>query len=151
MLFISIAGVGIRHWFNIRHLEKRSRLILPASLLILLGVIIALRPHPPVEFAAGSVVPSDAEILDLVQQRCVICHAAQPQHPGFAAAPLGIVLEDEAALQAMAQRIYQTTVVTQAMPLANATGMTAEERDLIARWYSEWMRQQDAKGEIKNE
>jgi uncharacterized membrane protein len=49
---------------------------------------------------------------------------------------VGIVLDDERALNMLARSVHNATVVVQSMPLANATNMTDEERDLIDRWYS---------------
>jgi len=48
--------------------------------------------------------------------------------------PLGIALDTEQRLEANAARVYQSTVVTRIMPLGNLTGMTGEERELLARW-----------------
>ena len=39
LLVISMVGVGIRHWFNIRHLATPSKWVLPISLLLLIMVI----------------------------------------------------------------------------------------------------------------
>jgi len=141
LVLIALAGVGIRHWFNIRHRESHSRWVLPLSLLLLLAVIIALRPQAPSEAEDSKATPSNAEAMMLVQEHCTVCHSAQPDHPGFAAAPLGIVLDDERALDMLAQRVHHVTVVTQSMPLANTTGMSDEERDLIDRWYAGRMRE----------
>jgi len=136
LLVISLAGVGIRHWFNIRHLEKHSRLVLPVSLLLLLAVIVVMRPQTPVIQEVQITYPSSAEVMSLVREHCTICHSSEPVHPGFAAAPVGIVLDDERALNMLARSVHNATVVVQSMPLANATNMTDEERDLIDRWYS---------------
>jgi uncharacterized membrane protein len=151
LLVISLAGAGIRHWFNIRHREQHSRLVLPVSLLLLLGVIIALRPHPPAEPMQQAAIPGTAEILEVMQDRCVNCHATKPQHPGFAAPPLGINLENENMLESLALRVYQATVLTRSMPLANTTRMTDQERDLVARWYSGRMAGQSAESEQSDE
>ena len=43
LLVISLVGVGIRHWFNIRHLAKHSALVLPLSLLLLAALYLVLR------------------------------------------------------------------------------------------------------------
>ena len=142
VLFLSLSGVGIRHWFNIRHLESHSRLVLPVSLLLLLAVIIALRPQVPLESRSVSSFPTTAEVMKVVQEHCTICHSAEPNHPGFAAAPLGIALDGESALNVLARRVHQVTVVTRSMPLANATGMSDEERNLIDRWYAGRMNKQ---------
>ena len=136
LLVISMAGVGIRHWFNIRHLEKHSALVLPLSLLLLAALIFALRPEPKLDLGDEVTLLSTAAIMPIIEARCVTCHAAKPDHPGFAAAPLGVLLEGEEAVNLQALVIHNAVIVTQSMPLANITQMSDEERDLIARWYA---------------
>jgi len=136
LLIISLAGVGIRHWFNIRHLEDHQKWVLPTSLLLLAGLVFAMRPAAVPEVTDTAGVPTSAQALQVMQARCVTCHATRPSHPGFTAAPMGITLDDVSALNGNDDRVYQTVVISRVMPLANTTGMTDEERDLIARWYS---------------
>ena len=135
LVLISIAGVGIRHWFNIRHLPGHNRWILPLSLLLLAGLILAMRPQP-VSIDGGDAFPSSAAVMPFIDEHCVNCHAAKPEHPGFAAPPLGVVLDSERSLEANALRVYQSVVVTRIMPLGNISGMTDDERELLARWYA---------------
>jgi len=151
LLVLALAGVGIRHWFNIRHQENHSRLVLPVSLLLLLVLIVALRPQGLAEVRTGADFPSTAEAMQVVQKHCSSCHSAQPDHPGFAAAPLGIILDNERALDVMARRVHHVTVVTQSMPLADASIMSDEERNLIDRWYAGRTRKQATKSESDNE
>ena len=49
-----------------------------------------------------------AEIMPIIQQRCVGCHGQNPVQSGIPAPPLGIVLENVQDLEAMAQRVYQS-------------------------------------------
>jgi uncharacterized membrane protein len=140
LLVISMVGVGIRHWFNIRHLEKHSALVLPLSLLLLAALIFALRPEPKLDLVDEVTFPSTAAIMPVIEARCVSCHAAKPDHPGFATAPLGVLLEGEEAVNLQALVIYNAIIVKRSMPLANITQMSGEERDLIARWYAGRMR-----------
>jgi uncharacterized membrane protein len=151
LLALSLAGVGIRHWFNIRHLENHNRLVLPVSLLLLLVLMVALRPQGLVEVRSVADFPSTAEAMQVVQKHCSSCHSAQPDHPGFAAAPLGINLDNERALDVMARRVHHVTVVTRSMPLADASIMSEEERNLIDRWYAGRTREQATKSESENE
>ena len=141
LLVISLVGVGVRHWFNIRHLENHGKLVLPLSLLLLAALIFALRPAPapaPKQDLADEIAPpSTAEIMPILQARCVSCHAAEPDHPGFAAAPLGVLLERQEAVELQSLLIFNSVVSKRSMPLANLTKMTDEERDLIARWYAD--------------
>ena len=71
----------------------------------------------------------------MVLARCTNCHARVPSHPSFPSPPAGVVLESNDDIRANAARVYQQTVVLRAMPIGNLTGITTEERTLIARWY----------------
>ncbi len=138
LLVISVAGVGIRHWFNIRHQEKHSALVLLLALLILAALIVALRPQiePGPDSPDQAGFPSTAQVMPVLHARCVTCHAAEPDHAGFTAAPLGVLLDQEETVELQDLIIFNAVVVRQPMPLANATNMSDEERQLIARWYA---------------
>jgi uncharacterized membrane protein len=76
-----------------------------------------------------------AKVKAIIEHRCASCHAERPTQPGFAAAPLGVMLENEAEIHQNAEKIYKQTVQLKAMPLANLTQMTDAERAQIAAWY----------------
>ena len=40
-------------------------------------------------------------------------------------------------IQANRDRVFQAAVVTRTMPVGNLTGMTDQERNLLAAWYAE--------------
>jgi uncharacterized membrane protein len=63
----------------------------------------------------------------VIAERCTSCHSG-------ASAPLGVRLETEPEITARASDIERQAVLTRAMPPGNATGMTDEERDLLAAW-----------------
>ncbi len=81
----------------------------------------------------GTTEVTTAQVLTIMENRCVQCHAINPTQPGFAAAPLGVVLDSEAQLKLQADHVKQV-VASQYMPLGNMTGMTDEERALVAAW-----------------
>lgn len=148
LALIMAAGVCIRHFFNLRH-KGEIRWSYPAAgvaLLIICAAYLTPVPTTPVSAAALSAGSqsngansriAEPQILTILQQRCVACHAAQPRQPGFSQAPAGVLLETSAQLQQYRDKIYQQVVQTQAMPLANLTQMTAAEREQIARWYQQ--------------
>ena len=136
LILLGLAGVGIRHWFNIRHLPEHNRWVLPLSLLLLAGLILFTRPQPAPVQAGDAAYPTSAAVMPLIEKHCVNCHADQPAYAGFTAPPLGVVLDSEARLEANASRVYQSAVVTRIMPLGNLTGMSDEEREVLARWYA---------------
>ena len=86
------------------------------------------------ELAGAAEAPSDGEILALLQQHCVQCHAAEPTHEAFAKPPAGIMLETIEQVRRYAPRLRMQVVETRAMPLGNQTGMTEEDRERIAAW-----------------
>ena len=91
-------------------------------------------PRPPAVAAGGA--PSFAEVEAVIQQRCASCHAEVPTQPGFQAPPKNLVLTSRAAIEASREAIYAQAVVTRVMPLGNLTGITDDERALLARWYA---------------
>jgi uncharacterized membrane protein len=132
LIAISLAGALIRVYFVARHSGRASPLPAVAAVVLLLAVAVAIAPRNTQAVAGGV---DFADVRAVVHQRCTTCHAASPAHPGFQAAPAGVVLETDGQIVAEALRIHQQTVVTRVMPIGNLTGITDEERALIDRWY----------------
>lgn len=137
---IMLAGVLIRHFFNLRHKGRIEWRYPVAGVALLLGLGVLLAPARPVRVdpvvsTAAADAARFAEVRTIMGARCVSCHAAQPTQPGFAAAPLGVMLETPEQIGQNAARIYQQTVQTRAMPLANLTHMTDAERAVIKAWF----------------
>ena len=133
---IMLAGVLIRHFFNLRHKGRIEWKYPAAGVALLLGLAVAIAPKPPARAAMqGDAKAQFAAVRLIVGQRCVACHAQQPTQPGFATAPGGVMLHTPELLHQNAARVYQQTVQTKAMPLANLTNMTDAERAQIAAWF----------------
>lgn len=152
---IIAAGALIRHFFNLRHVGRVSLAYPIAGVTLLLIVAIAIAPKPLQPAVAVPAVAAEAvttgaslaaspasaladmaHIQPIISQRCATCHSAQPTQPGFATAPAGIMLQTPDLIRQHADKIYQQTVQLKAMPLANLTHITDEERALIAAWYA---------------
>jgi uncharacterized membrane protein len=133
---IMLAGVFIRHFFNLRHKGRVDWKYPAVGVVLLLAVAVAIAPKPPAG-AAGERQRGRAvcAVQGIIQQRCVSCHAAHPTQPGFATAPAGVMLDDPHGISQNAQRIYQQAVQLKAMPLANMTNMTDAERAQVAAWF----------------
>ncbi len=117
-------GVAIRVFFVKRHKGVNSWGALALAVLLLVGLIVQMRPAAqPLRSQAVSL----AQVQAVVDQRCVACH-------GEALAQKGVRLDSAAAIEAQRGAIYQQVVVQRAMPQNNATGLTEDERALIARW-----------------
>jgi uncharacterized membrane protein len=132
LIFIMLAGVLIRQYFVLRHSHRANPLLLALALGLLLAMVWYLRP---VATDADAVV-SEAQISEIINNRCIACHSSKPTQPGFVEAPLGIVLETPQQVEARADRIA-ATVQTRYMPLGNLTGMTDAERAAVAGWYAQ--------------
>ena len=132
LVALSLIGVAVRHYFNIRHASPRAVWILPVSFAALVTVMVYTAPTPMSR--TTTVVAPDADIAVILRQRCTSCHAPSPTQPGFASPPAGLALDDMDAVIANAERIYLTTVATSTMPLGNLTGMTETERAVLGMW-----------------
>jgi uncharacterized membrane protein len=133
---IMLAGVFIRHFFNLRHKGRVDWKYPAVGVVLLLAVAIAIAPKPPAAASANANAGAQfAAVQGIIQQRCVTCHAAHPTQAGFATAPAGVMLDDPHGISQNAQRIYQQAVQLKAMPLANMTNMTDAERAQLAAWF----------------
>ncbi|MEI8595384.1 urate hydroxylase PuuD [Photobacterium sp. Hal280] len=77
---------------------------------------------------------SFAQVNDVIQERCSVCHSAQPTHAAFSTAPAGVILDTPEEIKVNAPRIVAQAVQTKVMPLGNLTQMTDDERKLIGNW-----------------
>lgn len=140
LIAMTLIGALIRVHFVKAHFGKPSPIPLILSGLLLVALVAALAPRSTFNQSSSSntattVVPTLEQVYAIVETRCASCHHDEPSHPGFAAPPAGIRFNDAESVAAQAQGIYQQSVVTRAMPIGNLTGMTDEERQLIANWF----------------
>jgi uncharacterized membrane protein len=80
-------------------------------------------------------VDSFDEVHDVVIGRCSMCHAAEPVWDGLLWPPKGVMLETPQQIALQAEAIYVQSGVTHAMPPANLSGISEEERALIRAWF----------------
>ncbi|KAA3632899.1 MAG: hypothetical protein DWQ08_02665 [Proteobacteria bacterium] len=132
LIALGLVGVGVRHYFNVRHIAPRSIWMLPVAFAALVAVMLYTAPrhadHEPV-----ARVP-DSHVAIILRERCISCHAPRPTQPAFSAPPAGLSFESLDTVIAHARRIYVSAVATNTMPLGNLTGMTEEERVLLGLW-----------------
>ena len=133
LILIMIAGALIRQYFVMRH-SGRARLSLPAiAVVILVALIVVMKPPAPDVNAARV---TDTQMVTVMANRCASCHAMSPSQPGFDEAPAGLLLQTLEQINSNADRIA-STVQSGYMPIGNLTGMTDEERALVANWYAQ--------------
>ena len=134
LIFIMLAGVLIRQYFVMRHSHRASPALPAIAVVLLLAVIWYLSPKAVDSEGASKI--SDSQMAEIVNARCVSCHAVQPTQPGFVEAPLGMLLDTSENILKNAERVA-FTVQTNYMPIGNLTGMTDEERATVAVWYAQ--------------
>ena len=133
LVVVMAAGALIRWSFVARH---RARVLgtrvpweyagLGCALLVALGIWLA--PKPELARAGAPAGVTFAQVQDVVQERCSLCHNAN-------LANKGVRLDAPDQILAHAAQMYQQAVVLKAMPLNNATQITDAERGVIKRWY----------------
>ena len=133
LALIGAAGVAIRHFFSRRHKGAFAWQHLALAAVLLGSVAVWTAPRvQPLPAVTGPVTMD--RVRSIVGQRCVTCHSQAPTFTGITQPPAGVVLTSASEIAQNAQRIYQQVVVTRIMPLGNATGITDEERAVIAAW-----------------
>ena len=130
LIAMGLAGALIRLWFVARHKGNAPAWTLVAGLALVGVVAVMLVPRSqgnsqPVRFS---------EVKQVIDSRCLSCHAEKPVFPGLAEAPKGLKLDTPERIEAQRLTIHQQSVLTRAMPPGNLTGMTDEERALLDRW-----------------
>jgi uncharacterized membrane protein len=131
-----LAGALIRQYFVLRHVGKNLVALPAIATVLLLGLAIAIAPTPRAAAPASAGV-SFATVQPIIAERCTVCHASKPTFAGFQQPPGGLTFDTPEQIKAAAPRIHQQTIATQAMPIANLTKMTEEERALLGKWLAE--------------
>ena len=130
LVALTLAGALIRLWFVQRHKGRAPAWIWIAGVVVVMAIgwLMAPKAQPAAEPV------SFAEVSQIIHARCLACHAEKPAFQGLAEAPKGVRLDTPERVRAQARLIYQQTALARAMPPGNITGMTEDERALIARW-----------------
>lgn len=128
---LTLAGALVRVWFVMRHKGRAPAWVWIAGVLLVAAAAALVAPR----METGATAAAFPEVKQVIDTRCVGCHAGKPSFPGFAEAPKGVKLDAPERIRAQALQIHQQTVLSKAMPPGNLTGMTADERALLDRWY----------------
>jgi uncharacterized membrane protein len=132
LLLISVGLAGVKHYLNLQEKKQLNVWILPASILIILGVAFMTSPKKNTNTCDKEI--SFAEVNTIIQARCIACHSSHPTDKDFSVAPNGVMYDTGAEIQKYKDKIMQRAVLTQSMPLGNKTNMTQEERDILRCW-----------------
>ncbi|CAN5811138.1 urate hydroxylase PuuD [soil metagenome] len=125
LVLIAVLTAGVRHFFNLWHSGGRAWWILGVAAAAVVALAFWLQPDGASPTQAGPVLVAEVQVV--IEERCAACHSG-------ASAPLGIRLETNAEITTRADDIERQAVQTRAMPPGNSTGMTEDERELLAAW-----------------
>ncbi len=127
LVFVLIAALTalIRVFFNRWHAGRRSWWIPAVTVVAIVGLALWLQPEETAP--ASGVEVTFEQVAPVIAARCAPCHSG-------ASAPLGVHLETRAQIEARIDDIERQAVQTRAMPPGNQTGMTDDERALLASW-----------------
>ncbi|GGB45112.1 cysteine desulfurase [Roseibium aquae] len=135
---VLVIGGMVRHFLNRHDAGDSIRKFwwtLPAAAT---GLAVALVMTAPRDFSSiGGPQIADATVVAITQTHCATCHAATPTYEGFDEAPKNIQLETVEDLRRYADLVMAQAVQSDAMPLANESGMTREERDTLGLWLAQ--------------
>ena len=142
---VFLMGVTVRHWFNTKHARKGNPhwtwfVTVVLFLLIAWLSTAPMRQRPEQAALTGPALTYASaqgfdDVVNIVQGRCSMCHAAEPVYEGIHWAPKNVVLETPAQIAAEAERIYMQAGLTHAMPTANLSYIEPTEREAIIRWF----------------
>ena len=132
LVLMMFSGAAIRQYFVMRHGYKHGRNGNPwpyaaVGVVVIVGVIVWLAPRSsaPNDIAAAETVP--LAVTKIIEQHCIMCHGAQVQMKN-------VRLDSADSLKKNKAMILQQVVITKQMPMNNATGITQDERQIIADW-----------------
>ena len=131
-----VVGFLVRHFFNLKHSGHAPQWwLFPAAGLVTLLLVIVTLPARPGAVAAGPATPVEfAQVQQIVQARCQVCHSATPRFQGITEPPKGVTFDSPAQIAAHAPQIYVQAVQSHAMPLNNLTAITDQERHMLGAW-----------------
>jgi len=146
---VFLTGVTIRHYFNTMHATGKGPTWTWMATIVLFLIIAALSTASSWDGDYESLEKQSltkfeekftsasgfSDVHDIVMGRCSMCHAREPVWDGMLWAPKGFVLETPKDIARAAKEIYLQSGVSHAMPPANITNISKEDRIKIVQWY----------------
>jgi len=151
LVLVMAASALVRDYFNSRASRQPRLWVLPLAAILLVGAMALTVPGSPLprddeaaadapaapatgraDKTAGAVseMASDERVWGIVSKRCLTCHAEN-------IATGGVAFRDISDVARIDAKVHQVVVESKRMPPGNATGITADERATIRRWYEQ--------------
>jgi len=141
---VFLIGVLIRHYFNTVHARKGNPHWTWAAAAVLFVIMMWLSSVPQVLTGERKISSAEEKFIasvhfpavrDTVMGRCSMCHASETAYDGIYIAPKNVKFDGDNDIAAYAREIYLQAGRSHAMPPANVSGITAEERRLLVTWF----------------
>ncbi len=146
---VFLMGVTIRHYFNTMHRTGKGPHWTWGATALLFIIIAWLstantwvqdtstEAHVPTEYEETFMAAAGFdEAHSIVMGRCSMCHAREPfWSDSLQWAPKAVVLDTPEDIAKNARAIYLHAGISHAMPPANVTYITEQERVTLAQWY----------------
>jgi uncharacterized membrane protein len=140
LLLLIAVGAGVRHlWITLEH-RRPARWVLGPVAAAVVALVALTWPAPRATVAGGGERVPFAVARRIVDLRCASCHSVTPTDDVFRAAPNGVAFDTPESIITRAATIRERTLGVRNMPLANKTGMTERERELLGRWIDQGAR-----------
>ena len=142
LALVLVMGAVIRHFFNTKHKGQPAPwwTWIVAAALTVGAIFLSIAGAPKydadayAEYEFGEGAELHLAAVELVTERCAICHARVPQWDGMVFPPKGVVLETESDILRQMDDIYWQVAASHAMPPGNVIWVEDEERAMLAKW-----------------
>src|SRR6202166_394076 len=143
------AGALVRYFYNMFHDEHiappwwtwlAAAVAMWAAFWIATAASPGMRPAlglaelDPARAADSGAVKAPADVVEVVETRCSMCHSPEPAWEGIGEAPKGVLLDTPEHIATFAPAIRMQAVMTHAMPPNTITEITPQYRAHLARW-----------------
>ena len=132
-----VVGVGARAVMLGRDKEKPVDWWLVPAGIALAAAVYLTSPAWFGRTTSGGERVAFTAVKGVIERRCISCHSRTPTDDVFRVAPNGVTFDAAESIRAHAETIRTRVVVLRNMPLGNKTGITDEERALLARWLAQ--------------
>ena len=145
---VIVAGALVRYFYNVWHLGHDRApwwawAAAAVAMICAFGFAATASPgmrtlmglaELPTVVAVAGLPKAPPQVVDIVQTRCMMCHAAEPMEE-IGEAPKGVLLDTPEHIARFAPAILMQAVLTHAMPPNNFSGITDEERATLGHWF----------------
>lgn len=137
LILLLYAGWAIRLTLNIYYKDENLNYQLIASFVSALAIAIGITVYQA-RLNMDQNIPSkvsigDSSAMDIIKQKCTVCHAAKPTFPGFSSAPQGILLDNTDQVLKNRQKVHDQ-IASLAMPIGNVTKLEEADRKALIAW-----------------